>query len=46
MKKIYFFNLVIALILAFSVPAFADNSAEDDNMEPVDKKSWGGACGG
>tara|TARA_Y100001973_G_C5169962_1_gene318453 strand:- start:1410 stop:1550 length:141 start_codon:yes stop_codon:yes gene_type:complete len=46
MKRVYFFNALIALLLLFSIPVFADNSIEDDNMTTVDKKSWGGACGG
>ena len=37
-------KLILILLLIFSIPTFADNSEED--MAPVDKKSWGGACGG
>ena len=43
MKKIYFFNLVLALLLAFSVPAFADDHSKDDKKK---KERASQSCGG
>jgi|TARA_B100001939_G_scaffold8588_1_gene7822 hypothetical protein len=42
MKKIYFFNLVVALLLAFSVPAFADDHSKDDKKKERASQSCGG----
>tara|TARA_S200002703_G_scaffold140464_1_gene131725 strand:+ start:141 stop:269 length:129 start_codon:yes stop_codon:yes gene_type:complete len=41
-------KLILILLILFTVPSFASNSAEDDNMLPIEpKQPWtGGACGG
>ena len=42
MKKIYLFNLLIALFVVFSVPAFADDHSKDDKKKERASQSCGG----